>query len=914
MLKSKTISSPGRISIYILIALGCLGSSLPSLAQDVRGLFNASLAEIIYLQLDNKVYTTDQTIWFKAIVTSAQDHIPTDLSGVLHVELIDPNERVAEKKLIKLDNGIGDGFFQLSDNYVEGSYLVRAYTEWDRNFGSDFFFNQYVQVFPSSGRSKSSPIKSVTLREGQNKERLLDVTFDPFTIDSAHTRELTLFISLDEKKDTLFIKKGSANNYLLEYPIPADSRLITFQLLTKNDFRYSKAIVLEKDYLDLQFFPESGELVQGLPALVGFKALESSGKGRMVEGDIIDRKGEVVASFKSNQLGMGAFTLSKVDSSGKYSARIISKDKVSRMYPLPAVAAIGNVLSVKKGNESVINVKVSSNYLTGDSVFIRASCRGVIYFDVKGRLRKGELEFLLPSSDFPEGIIDFTLMDASLSPVAERLYFNLRPGNRVSVLVSSNKDSYVEREQSRLSIETRDSAGQPLITSVSLLVFNKSQQPQAQDARQNILSYFLLNSELRGEVENPGYYFNKNESRYLDLDALLLTQGWRKYKYTSEPGKILFQPEINLTVSGKVKGILFNNNIKKGIGLTMMSFGKNTSVQEQVADSLGRFSFILDGYGENMNILIQSKNKSGTKKNYSITLDKKEPPAILFNHPRPVGEPDSVVLSYVKKSIERKRAEYAFTAATEGITLGEVVVKSYFMTPERKLVTDRFGKAKTVIEGDAIREKEAKWSYGLYSVLMFNFPDKVRVRRLSDGVLYASLYNSEVTLVVIDGIPVKVADYVFIPSIAPSEVKSFELIEYAKDFRNLYCEALPEGCGMNTPSIGNVIAIYTYGGKGLFGANPAVGIMKTAVPVFATPREFYAPKYEQLKPDDWLKPDKRTLLYWEPRVSMDNSGKGSAEFYTSDLTGPIQVIVEAISREGEIGYKELLLNVGKRNK
>ncbi|MEI9810239.1 MAG: hypothetical protein WDO16_21535 [Bacteroidota bacterium] len=854
----------------------------------------------------------DQTIWFKAIVASASDHTPTNLSGVLHVELIDPNEKIAEKKLVRLDHGIGDGFFQLNQSYTEGLYLIRAYTEWDKNFGSDFFFTEYIQVFPSSTKVKPNPIKNVTLVEGQHNERRLNVTFDPFVIDSLHTKELTLFISLDEKSDTLSVKKDGANNYLLDYAVPAGCRFITLQLQTKNHSRYSKAIILEKDYLDLQFFPESGEMVQGIPALLGFKVLDSSGKGKIVGGEIINRKGEVITSFKSNQLGMGSVMLDKVDSNEKYMARIASKDKLQKMYPLPAIASKGNVLSVKEDGDK-IQLKVSSNYLLDDSVFIRASCRGAVYYDVKGRLRNGTLAFWLLSNTLPEGIIDFTLMDAAMNPVAERLYFNARPGSRINIVVSADKASYVQREQTRLTIETKDTAGQPLLTSLSLLVLNKSQQGQPQDARQNILSYFLLNADLKGEIENPGFYFAKGENRYHDLDALLLTQGWRKYKYTREPVKLLLQPEMNLTVSGNVKGGLFNRKEKKEVGLTMMTFGEHPTVQAQAADSLGRFSFILDEYGQDLNILIQSENKAGTKKNYSITLDKKEPPPVVFNHIRSVDEPDSIVQAYVKRSIERKKAEEAFTASTEGLTLEEVVVKSYFMTPERKLVADKYGKPKTVIEGDAIRKKEAKWSYGLYSVIMFNFPDKVKVTRFSDGVLYASLYNSELTLVVIDGIAVKAVDYSLIPGIPPGEVKSFELIEYAKNFRSLYCEAIPEGCGMNAPMTGNVIAIYTYGGKGLFGANPAVGIMKTAVPAFAAPREFYAPKYEQLKPGDWLKPDLRTLIHWEPKVRMDSLGKGAAIFYNADNTGTMQVIVEAISRNGEIGYQELSFDVRKRN-
>ena len=885
-----------------------------SLSQGINFSSSASLAEKVYLQLDNKVYTMNQTIWFKAIVASATDHVPTKLSGVLYVELIDPNERIVEKKLIKVVQGIGNGFFQLNQNYAEGLYLVRAYTEWNKNFGPDFFVKEYIHIFSASAKIKADPITNVTLVEGQNNERRLNATFDPFVIDSLHKKELTLFISLDEKRDTLSLKKNGINNYLLDYAIPAGSPFITLHFQTKNHFEYSKTILLEKDYLDLQFFPESGELVQGIPALMGFKAVESNGKGKMVEGDIINWKGEVIAFFKSNQLGMGSVMLDNVDSGEKYIARIFSQtgDK-PKMYSLPAVASKGNVLSVKKDGDKIL-LKASSNYLVDDSILIRASCRGVVYYDIKGRLRNGRLAFLLLSNTLPGGVIDFTLMNDSMSPVAERLYFNARPESRINISVSADKKAYVQREQTRLTIETKDTAGQSLPASLSVLVLNKSQQAQLSDARQNILSYFLLSSDLKGEIENPGFYFTNESNRYHDLDALLLTQGWRKYKYTRElPGKLPYQPEINLAVSGNIKGGLFGRKEKKETGLTMMTFGEHPTVQAQTADSLGRFSFILDEFGQDLNIVIQSANKSGRKKNYTITLDKKKSPPVLFNHIKSVQEPDSIVQAYVKQNIQRKKVEDAFTAATEGVTLEEVVVESYFMTPERKLVSDRYGKPATVIGGDAIREKEAKWSYGLYSVLMFNFPDKVRVTRLSDGVLYASLYNSELTLVVIDGIPVNFLNYSLIPAILPSEVKSFELIEYAKDFRSLYCEVLPTRCDMNAPMVGNVIAIYTYAGKGLFGANPAVGIMKAAVPVFAGPREFYAPKYEQLKPGDWLKPDLRTLIHWEPNLSMDSLGKVSAVFYNADNTGTIQVIVEAISRNGEIGYQELFFDVRKRN-
>ena len=182
-----------------------------------------------------------------------------------------------------------------------------------------------------------------------------------------------------------------------------------------------------------------------------------------------------------------------------------------------------------------------------------------------------------------------------------------------------------------------------------------------------------------------------------------------------------------------------------------------------------------------------------------------------------------------------------------------------------------------------------------------------------DGNLYARAKNPEMTLVVIDGIPVMYYDYPSIPNIPPSEVKSFEIIEYAKNFSNLYLKVYPQVSPMDAPVWGNVIAIYTYGGKGIYGVNQPVGIVKAAVPVFSAPREFYAPKYENLQPADWYKPDLRALVHWAPKLTVDSLGKASTTFYNADNIGEMQVVVESISEKGEIGYQEMIYEVKKRN-
>ena len=72
--------------------------------QDLRA--QEALAEKIYLQTDRNAYTIGETIWFKGIVTQAKDNVPSSLSGVLRVELIDPFETILGEKLVKLDNRI----------------------------------------------------------------------------------------------------------------------------------------------------------------------------------------------------------------------------------------------------------------------------------------------------------------------------------------------------------------------------------------------------------------------------------------------------------------------------------------------------------------------------------------------------------------------------------------------------------------------------------------------------------------------------------------------------------------------------------------------------------------------------------------------------------------------------------------
>jgi len=899
----------------IAISLVLFIVPITNYAQDASSIqSNAAFAEKIYLQLDGKVYTTGNTVWFKSIVTNANDHIPTTLSGVLHVELIAPDETVVEKKLIKLENGIGQGFFNLDKTLNEGLYLIRAYTQWDKNFGTDFIFKAYIQVFTAQKKESIPPIDNVTLIKGLNSENYLEANFNPLVIDSLHKKKLTVFITAEGKTDTLSVKKDSDKKYRIKYTVPDTCYFVTLQMQTSNKSEYAKTIILNNRFIDIQFFPESGELVHGLPNKLGVKALDAYGKGIKISGEIMNDQDSVVASFSTNPLGMGSFILSHADSTNSYFAKIDSQstDDYIRLYPLPKVARLGNVLSVNRNKNNTV-ITALSNYMVNDSIFLQMSHRGIRYFELKAGLKEGAFSVEIPNKNFPDGITRITMLDKLKQPVAERLYFNEKPDERIRISLDPDKDVYQKREQTRLKIKTTDSEGKPLNSNVSVLVINQKQLGKMQDAKQNILSYFLLDSELKGEIENPGYYFGKDSSRYDDLDALMLTQGWRKYLYVKPYKEISFQPEQYLTVSGQVSGVLSAKRQKRA-KLTLVTLGKDRSVYTQMTDSLGRFEFNLGNeYGQNLNILLQSSKKSGKKMNYTITLDKEESPPVNFNHIKNLGKPDSVVQTFVEKDIQRNKINDAYQISSDQIAIKEVTVRGYKLTPTRKKVMKVYGKPDEVIEGEDILEKKEKWSSGLYSVLQNNYSDKVLISRLRSGFLFATVLGSQYTLVVVDGIPIHLNEYPLIPYIPVSEVSSFEIIKCASNFYPLFFEVY----GVYPPPgllCGGVIAIYTYGQKGFYGANKPVGLMQATVPVFSTPREFYAPKYDKLKPDDWNKPDLRALVDWEPIVKTDSLGEASASFYNADTPGKMMVIVEAISEDGKIGYKKIGYNVEGKEK
>ncbi|WP_426668871.1 carboxypeptidase-like regulatory domain-containing protein [Mucilaginibacter sp. McL0603] len=123
------------------------------------------ITEKAYLHFDKPYYATGDTIYFKAYVTMGERLDLSQLSGILHVDLIGTTNKTEQSLKLPLANGLGWGDFALPDTLPKGNYRIRAYTQWQRNEGN--YFEQTIPVgsvhnqkVPESSTARSKAVNA----------------------------------------------------------------------------------------------------------------------------------------------------------------------------------------------------------------------------------------------------------------------------------------------------------------------------------------------------------------------------------------------------------------------------------------------------------------------------------------------------------------------------------------------------------------------------------------------------------------------------------------------------------------------------------------------------------------------------------------------------------------------------------
>lgn len=146
------------IKQIVPLLAGCLLiNSARTIAQDfdqvIQTRFNAyrekAVAEKLYVHTDKQFYLAGEILWFKLYYADGTSNKPFNLSKVAYVELLDKEHKPVMQGKIALENGKGSGSFYIPSSIAAGNYVLRAYTNWMKNFGPDYFFQQTVIIVNS---------------------------------------------------------------------------------------------------------------------------------------------------------------------------------------------------------------------------------------------------------------------------------------------------------------------------------------------------------------------------------------------------------------------------------------------------------------------------------------------------------------------------------------------------------------------------------------------------------------------------------------------------------------------------------------------------------------------------------------------------------------------------------------------
>lgn len=790
--------------LYFLLSIVFLN------AQDKKDISDIEKA---YLHTDRSTYFMGEDLWYKAYNVRASNNLLFDNSNILYVELISADSKITARNKTNLEMGLGHGDFQLQDSLgvKPGTYQLRAYTNWNRNFGEDFVFKkdiEIIDVFESNNKSKT--IQNTTTETKITKKEA--VKQNPFHID---------------------------------------------------------------------FFPEGGSLLENVTSVVGFKAVDTNGKPIDVSGEIYNSDNELISSFQSSHDGMGKFQMVPMEGKGYY-AKIKTSTGLELSQELSNILKQGYLLNFRViKSRNIISISTNQTTLSQNPnavLTVIGKAKGISYLEMTQKLTETTLSFELPKDKFPEGISQITLFDNTNKPQSERLVY-IEKEHDLEVELATDKETYEPNEKAIVYVSSKSKTGVAKSASFSLSVTDTN-GVENDNFESNISSYFLMESEIRGKVHNPGYYFDSTNPKRLEhLDNLLLTQGWRDFVWKSVPklsNGIRYKEEKGITISGRVKQVfadkpLVNNNLT----LALMS-KKNRNFFSAVTDSIGQFQFENLMFSGKTNMYLNSVNEKG-KFRGEIVLDSIEraPIAVSFKK-------EPIVLQDTTNSFtENVLKKYtAFGVKPENI-LKEVTVTN--STKKKDDIVANYGNY-GFADKSYVADEDTHLFTNIYELIQQKIPGTIN---LSNNLVSFTRYDFP-PIFIVDGrriYPGEQSSWVDI--INPSDVTKIDAITGAQA-KLFFGEEGQYG----------IIAIYTKSNTGNKPKKDPFQSIKQEIEGFYTARIFYSPDPEKPNAELDKKALVRNTIYWNPYVHPDKTGNTAVNYFNSGVETKVKVNLEGITSNG----------------
>lgn len=702
---------------------------------------------------------------------------------------------------------------------------------------------------------------------------------------------------------------SAATNGQFEVPEDYKAEYIHVRAYTKwmlnfdTAFLYSKDIrILPKDPVTtktlvsitplLQFFPEGGDMITNVVNKIAFKANDQYGRPIKIKAKLFDSKGSLVQSFNAVHDGMGSFLL--IPQPGlTYAVKWTDEKNNEHTTSLPQAKPSGLSMQVNiNGSKRIIIVNAGPQL--GSQLqqvhLVGTMNQALVFKNDISLTENNSARRIIPTENLPSGILTLTLFDANWNAIAERVTFVNNNEYSFQPQMEVQRWGLGKRKRNEIEVKLPDSLQD---ANLSIAVTDAAIE---KDTTDNIISHFLLSSEIKGRVYNPAYYFSNNsDSIAQHLDLVMLTNGWRRFKWEDVvKGKL---PEITyprdtsfLFLSGKLFGVAKSQLTGKESIALVIKDSSATKMLFMGINSDGSFGdpdlvlfdtlkvyyslkskFLKTAEARFMTDRLPAPNYTAFSKNFMYSHNIFDTTG-MYHH--------SLLAS---KSLEIMNIE-------RGHIMKTVVIQTT-KKPPVKVLDEKY--AKGLFAGgdgyqfDLVNDPAA----GAYTDILSYLQGKIAGLQINSSTVPPSLSyrNGGAPAIFLDEMQ---TDPDMISSIPVSD------IAYVKFMRPPFVGAVGGGGD-------GAIAIYTR--KGNDQAPGKGGLSSNTIAGYSPIKQFYSPNYDSFDPrNDRL--DIRTTLYWNPLLLTTQKNKSiKLNFYNNDVTKSFRVVIEGMTKDGLLTHYEQIM-------
>lgn len=623
-------------------------------------------ASLLFVHYDKTIYTNNENIWFTAYLLNDTNTISYHTVAVALIRSDD--KRIVLEEKYKMSNGHGFGNLTLPDTIPPGNYQLLAYTNvMDKQGHPADVFDQPIVIKTTTSQSfNASLVLLDSIKEQSGPARVL------VKVSNTHS-------STESKKETAYAISYNLGNaaaqkaktdihgeYQITLPeadLAGVNGVLFVEVKHDNEIKYLSLHLpgRQKETIHIGFYPEGGNLVEGLLNQVGWEAKTNNGQAVKLKAELY-KDNKVIDTISTDIHGMGRFNINPVKGSS-YSVKPMT---------IPGLNDTSYLLPKPQPDRPLISI---ANAITGDTLklqIIAAKRTGVrvlvhnyreAFANVPLQASAAGISLKLSLQEIPRGLAIITILDSLDRPLAERLFFAHYDQPEI-LSVTTDKLAYTTRDKVKITLRlTDEKTGKPLTGAVSIACVQNNRIENAN--QQDIESYSYLLYELgKLPVDAGQRIFNNKEY----LENILLVKGWRRYTWqelmNTTAGDTL-QKYSSPRFTGSVTR--FGKQLKKPVMISALS---DSLLNLVATDDIGRFEMSIEDLqvaaGRKLALSVNQKDKTGIDIRFSD-------PYHLVNNWLASHAIFSTASSLVSG---RSSTEQALQGFEKNVTLKEVIVSS----------------------------------------------------------------------------------------------------------------------------------------------------------------------------------------------------------------------------------------------